>query len=253
MNKSLSVLFAGESWFTDITETKGVDSFSMRKYEEAAFWVGNALEEAGISFTHVPSHRIDADFPDTAEKLSVYDVVMLSDVGSNTFLLPEKTFFEGRRMPNKLELIKQFTEQGGGFCMIGGYMTFQGFGAKANYKRTVIEHILPVELLEGDDRIEKPEGFCMSIKEHGHPVFNGIPGEFPHMLGYNRLIAKPGAEVLAVYNGDPMIAVHEYGKGRAMAYACDCSPHWASPELCGWEYYNMLWQNIACWLSGKGA
>lgn len=251
MNKPLSILFAGESWFMDITETKGLDSFSMRKYEEAAFWVGNAVEEAGMSFTHIPSHRIDADFPNTLEKLKYYDVVMISDVGANTFLLPENTFFEGKRMSNKLELIKEFVKAGGGFCMIGGYMTFQGIGAKANYRGSVIERILPVTLLDRDDRVEKPEGFRITLCAPEHPVFDGVPDTFPHMLGYNKLILRPDTQVLAEYEDDPIVSVHTYGSGRVMAYACDCSPHWASPELCEWEYYNRLWQNIARWLAGE--
>ena len=32
-------------------------------------------------------------------------------------------------------------------------------------------------------------------------------------------------------------------------YATDCSPHWASKELCEWEYYPVLWKNIVKWLA----
>ncbi len=41
--------------------------------------------------------------------------------------------------------------------MIGGYLSFMGIEAKANYKNTVLAEVLPVIMLDGDDRVEKPE------------------------------------------------------------------------------------------------
>ncbi len=41
--------------------------------------------------------------------------------------------------------------------MIGGYLSFMGIEAKANYKNTVLADVLPVTMLDGDDRVEKPE------------------------------------------------------------------------------------------------
>lgn len=134
--------------------------------------------------------------------------------------------------------------------MIGGYLTYQGFEAKGCYKRTSIEDILPVNLLEGDDRAEYPQGILPTIEKKDHVIFDGIDEQFPHMLGYNRTILKDEADLLMKYNNDPLISVWNYGKGRVMAYACDCSPHWASPELCNWKYYKKLWQNITAWLAG---
>ena len=45
-------------------------------------------ENAFAEFTHIPSHRVDLDFPRTVEELSAYDAVMVSDCGANTFNLP---------------------------------------------------------------------------------------------------------------------------------------------------------------------
>ena len=249
MEKRVSVLFLGESWIIQTTESKGVDSFTVYRYEEAASWVGDAIREGGMDFTHIPAHRIEFDFPATLEELRKFDVVMISDVGANTFLIPTVSFVHGQRSVNKLALIRDFVREGGALCMIGGYMTFQGFQARACYKRTPIEEALPVTLLEGDDRAEHPEGFSPSVLTPDHPIFDGIDEDMPFMLGYNRLMLKEGAQLLAAYGDDPLIATHAYGKGRAMAYACDCSPHWASPELCGWKHYKRLWQNITRWLA----
>lgn len=249
MARNISVLFIGESWFIETTERKGVDYFSVSRYEEGTQWVGDAVKAGGMSFTHIPSHLVEFNFPETIEALQAYDVVMFSDVGANTFLLPTRTFIGGERSVNKLSLVRDFVRAGGGFCMIGGYLSFQGFEGKGCYRRTAIEDILPVGLLDGDDRAEVPEGFNPEILAPEHPIFAGVTGEVPYMLGYNRTIAKPDATVLMRHGTDPLLAVANYGMGRVMAYACDCSPHWASPELCAWTHYQRLWQNITRWLA----
>lgn len=249
MEKKLSVLFVGESWVIQTTESKGVDSFTTYRYEECAHWVANCLTPAGIEFTHIPCHRVEFDFPESLEEIQKYDVVMFSDVGANTLLLPSKTFVLGQRSPNRLELVKEFVKAGGSFCMIGGYLTFMGFEGKGCYKHSPLEEIMPIEFYCGDDRSEQPQGFSPEIVDANHPVLAGIDEAFPYMLGYNRTILKEGSTLIAKHGDDPIIAVRDYGKGRTMAYTCDCAPHWASLELCQWKYYAKLWQNIVRWLT----
>ena len=53
----------------------------------------------------------------------------LSDIGSNTFLLQNDTFYQLRIKPNALELIKEYVNNGGGLLMIGGYLSFMGIEA----------------------------------------------------------------------------------------------------------------------------
>ncbi len=48
--------------------------------------------------------------------------------------------------------------------------------------------------------------------------------------------------------GDPFIALGEYGKGRSAAFTTDCAPHWAPPEFCQWDGYDVLFHNLAKWL-----
>ena len=217
MSKQLSVLFVGESWMIQTTETKGVDSFTTYRYEECANYVGDRLREGGIAFTHIPCHRVEFDFPQTLEELQKYDVVMLSDVGANTMLISTKTFFASERTVNKLHLIRDYVRAGGGFCMIGGYLTYMGIEAKGCYKRTAIEEILPVELMSCDDRVECPEGFCPETVAPEHPVMDGIDEAMPYMLGYNRTVLKPGATLIARREDDPIIAAWDCGAGRTMA------------------------------------
>lgn len=97
--------------------------------------------------------------------------------------------------------------------------------------------------------MEHPEGADIQITVPGHPVFNGMPAEdWPQILGYNKLVAKEGAEVVATCCGDPFITLGTYGKGRTLAFATDCAPHWCPFEFCDWDGYGILWRNMIHWL-----
>lgn len=158
MSKKLSILLVGESCIVTVTEYKGIDHFSETNYGEAAGVLIETLEKAGHQVTHIPCHRVSRDFPRTLEELSRYDVILFSDIGTNTFLLLPEVVKQGKRAENLLKLTKAYVEQGGGFCMIGGYMTYGGMDGKGKWKGSVLEEILPVSLLGGDDRTEVPEG-----------------------------------------------------------------------------------------------
>ena len=58
--------------------------------------------------------------------------------------------------------------------MWGGYLSFTGLHGYGFYKRTPIERLLPVELMETDDRVEVPEGFPRILVKD-HPILQGIP------------------------------------------------------------------------------
>jgi uncharacterized membrane protein len=249
--KPVRVLFAGETCMVHTMEMKGFDSFTSTRFAEAFVVMHKVFKQVGVDVTHIPCHRVPAEFPNTLEGLAQYDVVLFSDVGSNTFLLHPDTTRFCKRTPNLLKLVRQYVENGGGFGMIGGWMTFQGIEAKGKYKDTPIEEILPVNLLPYDDRTETPEGVDLRASLPGHPILNGIPKEMPFILGYNRTIAKPTADVLVANGSDPVIAAWSYGKGRTLAYTTDCAPHWAPPAMYEWEQYPALWKNITDWLASR--
>lgn len=251
MTKPLNILFVGESCFYTSTEYKGIDHFSETNYTESARIMKKLFADLGHNVTHIPCHRVALEYPSSIEELSKYDVVIYSDIGSNTFLLLPEMVKTGKRIVNRLKVTRDYVEQGGGFCMIGGYMTFQGMEAKGKWKDSVIESILPVELLRGDDRTEVPEGADLSCVPNSHHVLAGLPEIWPYILGYNKLIARSDSKVLVEFEGDPIISVREYGKGHTMAYAMDCAPHWAPAAMYEWEYYPKLWDNIVSWLANK--
>jgi uncharacterized membrane protein len=243
------VLIAGESWTVHSIHQKGFDSFTTTEYAEGVRWLKAALEAADWEVTYQPSHVAARDFPDTAEDLSVYDCVMLSDIGANTLLLHPDTFVRSKVLPNRLQAIRDYVANGGGFVMIGGYLTFQGIDAKAQYAGSAIEEALPVTLLRHDDRAECPQG-TTPVVALTHPIVDGLEGPWPDLLGYNQIVPKAGATVLVTVGDDPLIVAGSFGKGRAVAFASDCGPHWAPSAFVEWSGYQRLWGQIANWAAG---
>lgn len=238
----MKILFVGESWVIHMIHTKGYDSFTSTKYEEGASYLLQCIREEGIEVDYMPSHEVQLRFPKKIDELEKYDAIVLSDIGSNTFLLQNATFYEMKIVPNSLELIKEYVQRGGGLLMIGGYLSFTGVDGKANYKNTVLADVLPVVLSDHDDRLETPQGiYPKTVKEHN--ITEGL-GEWPSFLGYNRFEAKDNADVLATIQEDPFIVTGEYGKGKTACFASDCAPHWGSEEFVEWKHYKQMWTRI---------
>lgn len=240
------VLLAGESWMSYTTHVKGFDSFYTSVYETGEKYIKAALEEGGYEFEFMPNHLATENFPYTLEELKAYDIIILSDIGANTLLLPTETFTKSKVMPNRCNLIRDYVLDGGSLLMVGGYLTFSGVDAKGKWQDTAVQEVLPVEVLPYDDRMEHCEGILpVTVKEHA--IVKDL-GQWPIILGYNKTILKEDAQLLATVGGNPFIAVGEYGKGRSAVFTTDCAPHWAPPEFCNWKNYNKLFQNIAGWL-----
>ena len=250
MAKKPRVLIAGESWTVHSIHQKGFDSFTTTEYAEGVGWLRTALEGGGWAVDHQPAHVAARDFPATPAGLAKYECVILSDIGANTLLIHPDTFSRFKALPNRLEALRDYVEGGGGLVMVGGYMTFQGIEGKARYRHTPVEEALPVALEPGDDRCETPQGVSPGISIESHPIVAGLPQRWPNLLGYNRFVAKPGADTIAMVGADPLLVVGSYGKGRAVAFASDCGPHWAPPSFIEWDGYAPLWRQIAGWAAG---
>ncbi len=247
-------LLAGESWVSAATHIKGFDQFSTVTYHLGAEPLVSALSDSPFDLRYLPAHEAQRDFPQSLAALSDYQVVILSDIGANTLLLHPDTWIHGRRTPNRLKLIKAYVEAGGGLMMVGGYYSFQGINGGARYRGTPVEEALPVEILPYDDRIEVPEGFTPVLKQKGHPIFDGLDGPWPDLLGFNEVKAKPGAEVLATasaeYGEKPLLVAGAFGKGRTLAWTSDIGPHWLPNDFAAWPGYGRLWRQALEWLVG---
>lgn len=121
--KKYKMLFAGESWLTHNMEVKGWDDFSVGGYGTEIDRIHAAMDEFA-EITHLPSHLVGEKFPSTMEELKTYDVVILSDVGANTLLLPPLVFTQSVRFPNRLQLLAELAR----FARVGE--VHDGVGAK---------------------------------------------------------------------------------------------------------------------------
>lgn len=253
----IRALLAGESWATTGTHVKGFDQFPTTTFHTGADEFLAALKQTEIDVTFLPAHLAQADFPQTAEALAdAYDVVILSDIGANTLLLHPNTWLNSERTPNRLHALRDYVAGGGGLAMFGGYLSFQGINGAARFARTAVEEVLPVECLTVDDRIEVPEGFTLALAaDTSHPVLADLPGDWPHLLGFNEVRPKQGAEVLATVPGEygdlPLLVTGTHGKGRSLAWTSDVGPHWLPPEFIAWPGYGPLFANMIRWLAGR--
>jgi uncharacterized membrane protein len=245
------VLLAGESWISNSTHFKGWDFFSSTVYETGIAYLQAAMREAGIDFTHLPSHQAATDFPLTLEDLDKYDVVILSDIGANTLLLHPDVWLRGKSVPNRLRLLQQWVEEGGALAMCGGYFSFSGIYGAAKFYRTPIEQLLPVTMHTFDDRVETPEGLHATVLLPDHPVVQGIDGEWPALLGYNEVMVKSEATLIAQVSDHPLLAVGEHGKGRTLVWTSDIGPHWCPEPFVTWPGYATLWMQAMEWLARK--
>jgi uncharacterized membrane protein len=82
-------------------------------------------------------------------------------------------------------------------------------------------------------------------------LLSGVTGEWPALLGYNEVMPRPDATVIATVDDAPLIAAWRYGKGRAVAFTSDCGPHWAPASFVEWSGYAPMWQGIADWAAGR--
>lgn len=245
------VLLVGESWFVYSVHQKGFDTFTTTEYTEGGTEFVAALRAAGHDVTHLPSHMIETSFPtSTAELQEVADVVIISDVGANSFLLSKATFNDSRVEPDRLSAIRDFVLAGGGLLMVGGYMTFSGIDAKARWAFTPVQEVLPVRVLERDDRVEMPSG-CTPAKTEDHPITRPLSAQWPNLLGINEVEPLPESTVLATASAHPLLVVSAAGNGRTAAFTSDLAPHWATPEFLAWDGYAPLFDNTVRWLANE--
>lgn len=243
-----TVLVIGESWFVHSIHQKGFDSFTSSEYEEGGTAFLEALRSRGHDVTYVPSHTIPERVPTDVAAMAAYDVVVISDVGANSFQLPPETFGSSIPSPDRSEVVRAHVERGGAVLMVGGYLTFSGIDARARWGRTPLAAALPVHVLDRDDRVETPAGVAPRVVGE-HDVVAGLDATWPALLGLNEVVPKDDAVVLATCGEHPLLVVGTYGAGRSAAFTSDIAPHWAPPEFLAWDGYAELFDRLVTWLA----
>lgn len=248
------VLYIGDSETVSTLYSVGADVITTSYYNDNGQYLRKALEGSpGMEVTHIIPADVPRLFPQTPEELAGYDTVIYSDVGYNSMifypgLTPPYVYPLG---PDRNRMVAEFVERGGGFIMVGGYLSFAGLNGVARWFDTIIEEILPVSIRTYDDRVEMVEGFRPEIVDPAHPAVAGLPWELPYTFcGYNRVTLKPDAHLVARVGKDPFIATGTYGKGRTAIFAADFAPHWAG-DFIHWPGYAQFWTQFLTWLAGR--
>lgn len=250
---TIEVLLVGESWVSAATHYKGFDQFGSVTFHKGAEPLVEALRGSEFTLTYMPAHEAAEGFPFTADGLRRYQAIILSDIGANTLLLPPSVWLNGKPVANRLKLIRDWTAEGGGLMMIGGYFSFQGIDGRARWRRTPVEDALPVTCLPYDDRLEIPDGFRPVITDPAHPILAGLPSDWPFLLGANEVLARDGADIVARLpdeeGGHPLLVTGQHGRGRTLCWTSDIGPHWLPEEFVRWPGYATLWRNALGWVT----
>lgn len=251
------ILLVGESWVSSANHTKGWDVFSSVTFHLGAEPLVAALKESPFELTYMKAHEAALDFPLTLDGLKHYDAILLSDIGSNTLLLHPDVWLHGKTVPNRLNLIRDYAEAGGGLMMIGGYFSFQGIDGKARWHKTAVEQALPVSCLPYDDRYEAPEGIVAEVVMPAHPIIAGLDAPWPALLGVNEVRLKDGADVQLIarlpdsQGGHPLLVAGSHGRGRTLVWTSDIGPHWLPNTFVAWPGYKKLWIQALSWLTNS--
>lgn len=247
------VLLAGETFHVTSFAAKGYAVGASARYSNGAERYIQALSAHGIEVVQIGGDRCDGEFPTTMEALSAYSAVVLSDVDALSLLYTPQTR-AGRRSVNRLELLRQWVENGGALMMAGGYCSFQGIDGLAMFRGTAVEECLPVKCFPGPDGVEAPEGLDPVIDETGHSILAGLPLPIPYVLGMNRVATRNEKDTKTLIHCSdragkmPLLSVRDYGAGRSLAWMTDIGPHWLSQDFMQWSGYDLLMVNMIRWL-----
>ena len=190
------------------------------------------------------------------QALGSFDLVIFQNFDYRPY---DTSFF---RFSHYLNNLQKFVEdQGGGFMMVGGDISF----SQGGYDGTAIEDILPVNLYTEKDSIDTTR-LKVVITNDGmkHPVTIlddntdrnvAIWKDLPELDGCNVTTQlKSDAVPLVIFptkGNPPLISVRDVGLGRCMAITTDSLWRWnflSVGEGGSNRHYIKFWQNAIKWL-----
>jgi uncharacterized membrane protein len=166
-----------------------------------------------------------------------FDAIILSDY-------PE------HRVPETSQRrIMECVNGGAGLLMVGGWSSFSG--PSGGWRGSIIEELLPVTCLEGDDRVNFSNGGLM-IPKRKHPSIRFLNFKNPpSVAGLNKILPKKNSQVVLCakaisvahqsrsqsysiafeYGEYPLLVVDGDPEKRIAALATDLAPHWCGGIL----------------------
>ena len=214
-----------------------------------------ALRRLKVRVTHVPPGKILT--PRLLRKR--YGAILLSD-------------FSRKDTPAASQkAIARQVKAGTGLLMVGGWGSFNGPYGK--WKGSLVEKLLPVSCIAGDDRMNFPSGAWIGEKRK-HPMFRGISFKNPPVIcGLNRVRVKKNRRVVLTARRAgkefPLLVIDRDPGRRVAALTTDLAPHW-SGGLVDWgtkrmmlpvrgkirieigDLYYAFVSRLLTWLGGKG-
>ncbi|HYF51243.1 MAG TPA: glutamine amidotransferase, partial [Planctomycetota bacterium] len=186
-------------------------------------------------------------FPKTKEQLYKFEALILGDIEASVFT------------QDQLKMIEEFVkERGGGFAMLGGVNSFNLGG----YIGTPLEALLPITM-EDNPNAYSFERFRMQVPESAlrHPILHQsddadqnkyIWEKVPELQGYNITRGvKSAAQLLATHprTNHTILAVQNYGRGRAAAFCTGGSWAWRMSVPTDDEIQEKFWRQLVRWLA----
>jgi len=184
--------------------------------------------------------------PEDEDQWVELSLIVLGDIPADRFT------------PAQLERIKEFVANGGALLMLGGFNTLGPGG----YGGTPVGQVLPVDVKA--DNAQTLDAVRVVPTEDGleHNILAFGPREdtkqiwesLPPLSGYTRVTdIKPAATALVqTPDGDPILVVQEYEKGRTAVFAADTTWRWIFNEGKFGRYHRAFWRQLVLWLTKSG-
>lgn len=188
------------------------------------------------------------------DRLTWATTIVFADVETKCVML-HPDFFQRARwgdqpvvFPDRFDLLRRWVERGGHFHMNGGWLSFSGELGKGGWGRSRFHDVRPVECLPHDDLVESTAGHAVRCVDAGHSTVAGIDWSgLPPLLGFNECRLRQGSAcLLEIENAGrwhPLLAGHQFGRGRVTCWMSGASPHWGI-NFMRWTEYARFWRQV---------
>ncbi len=196
--------------------------------------------------------ELEEGFPAKAEELFAYQGLIIGSVEAGYFT------------PAQQELIKEFAgRRGGGVLFLGGRYAL----SEGGWARSQTAEIIPLRLPEAKGTFHREQSgqdltvagrACVICRLEEDPERNAERWKkMPLLANYNDTgEAKPGAVVLmetvpAGKRRAPLLALENYGRGRAAVFATGGSWRWKMLQDHADRTHQIFWQQLMRWLAAE--
>lgn len=139
---------------------------------------------------HNPAHEASSDFPTTMEGLNKTNVIIFSDIETNTLLLHPDVWLRVDRVINRIKLHAEWAKKGGGLIMIRGYLPFEDIDGRVRWYKTEIEVPFQLPAFPPITELIFLKVARLSSKQKCIPFLTEIGREWPYLSRVNEVIVN---------------------------------------------------------------